>query len=337
MGVSQSDTRAAAELSGLAAEASVTSVTEANAPEGVTPAEYNSGVVADRNLQFQEVYYKRLLQQYFSTYDLSPGAVSVQAQMSGRGGKVRALPPRRKKKKVSQNVESKRMNITPAEPRRNVGDINLRWMPVFPAKTVRKLRYADYFNLAGTSGAVATHVFAANGLFDTDITGTGHQPMGFDQMMLSYEHYTVIKARCLCTFFNLANTQTKVALKVDGAATPITVADQLLEWGLINTGTLNVVGVDGCNVTLQQDVDIGKFEGVGRVLDEFDLRGTVAANPVEITYFHVQSWGPNAVTTSVLCEIVFEYLVAFTEPRVLTESLSSEMKRLLVDEQSKNS
>jgi len=62
-------------------------------------------------------------------------------------------------------------------------------MPIFSAKTTRALRYSDYFQLTTTSGAVSTYVFAANGLYDPNITGTGHQPMGFDQLLQFYNHY----------------------------------------------------------------------------------------------------------------------------------------------------
>jgi len=188
--------------------------------------------------------------------------------------------------------------------------------------------------MAGTSGVVATQVFAANGLYDPDITGSGHQPMGFDQLMLSYNHYTVTEARLICTFHNLVTTSSPiVSVKVDGSATPITVVDQILEWGLNTHSTLEAKGTFGSTKVLEGKVKIARFEGVDDVLDVIDLRGSVAANPAELTYFHVQTWDNSSTTTSILVEFVLEFSAVFTEPRVLSESLRQLLsKQLIVEE-----
>jgi hypothetical protein len=180
---------------------------------------------------------------------------------------------------------------------------------------------------------MATYVFSANGLFDPDITGTGHQPMGFDQLMLSYNHYTVTRARLVVTFHNLAATTPNVSVKVDGGSTPITVPDQLVEWGLLNRTSLERVAVAGSVKTLECKVVIGRFEGVDDPLDVIDLRGSVAANPAEQTYFHIQTWDPNSVTTSTIIDVQIDYVATFTEPRVLTESLAKQLKRLIVNDE----
>jgi hypothetical protein len=228
------------------------------------------------------------------------------------------------------------MNVIPAEPRRNNTDILARWMPVFPSRTTRKLRYSSSFYLAGTSGVVATNVLSANGLYDPEITGTGHQPMGFDQLMLSYNHYTVTQARLICTFHNLAATSSVVSVKVDGGSTPITVVDQILEWGLNNHSVLEAKGTYGSVKVVESKVSIARFEGVSDVLDVQELRGSVAANPAEQTYFHVQSWDNAGVTTNILTEIVLEYTAVFTEPRVLSESLVSQLSRMMITEEKRS-
>lgn len=38
-------------------------------------------------------------------------------------------------------------------------------------------------------GVVGSYVFQINGPYDPNVTGIGHQPLGFDQLMLMYEHY----------------------------------------------------------------------------------------------------------------------------------------------------
>lgn len=198
---------------------------------------------------------------------------------------------------------------------------------------MRKLRYATSFYLAGTSGVVASNVLAANGLYDPEITGTGHQPMGFDQMMLSYNHYAVTSAKLTVTFHNFAASTPVVSLLVAAGSTPSTVVETILEYGLNNHSALEAKSTFGSVKTMDAFVSIKKFEGVKDIADVTDLKGSVAANPVELTYFHVQCWDNAGVTTNILCEVIMEFSAMFLEPRVLTPSLSSELKGLILREQ----
>jgi len=187
--------------------------------------------------------------------------------------------------------------------------------------------------LSSASGVVASQVFSANGLFDPDITGTGHQPMGFDQLMLSYNHYTVTGAKIVCTFKNTANSVPTVSIFVAPSPTPITVIDTIREFGMINCDNLEVKGVNGCNKTLEQRCSIRKVQGVKDVIDVTDLQGNAAANPVEQTYFVCQLWDTSGTTGSCNADVIIEYDAIFTEPRVLSPSLLKEFERLMLREQ----
>jgi len=182
--------------------------------------------------------------------------------------------------------------------------------------------------LAPASGAVATWVFSANGLFDPDISGTGHQPMGFDQMMLSYNHYVVTQANILVTAKNVLTTTPTVALTVAASPTPVTVIDQIIEFGLLESDVLEAKGSYGANKILRTKVSIRKIQGVSDVVDVTDLQGNVAANPVEQTYFHLQAWDSAAVTGAVNFDVVIEFTAVFTEPRTLSTSLVAKLKLL---------
>jgi hypothetical protein len=227
--------------------------------------------------------------------------------------------------------------VIPKELRRNATDMDARWAPVFPARVLKRLRYSDNFNLAGASGVVASYVFAANGLFDPNITGTGHQPMGFDQLMLSYNHYIVTECRATVLFRNNsgAGCCPQVSIKVDAGSTPSTVVNTILEFGLNDHTVLEAAGTMGANKVLSAAVSIKQFEGVQDVVDNIDFRGSVAANPAEITYFHVQSWDTLGLSTSVQCEVILEYASWFVEPRVLTPSLRSHLMRAVMAEEAK--
>ncbi len=196
-------------------------------------------------------------------------------------------------------------------------------MPLFPHSVRKRLTYSTNFSVTGTSGAAGAYVFSANGPFDPDITGTGHQPMGFDQMMLYYEHYIGISAKINVWALNLNSTLgCCVGISINASTSVVTSASTLVEngnlvWEMlsISTGALN------CK-QLMASVNVGKFEGIDDVKDQSDLRGDTASNPAEQVYFHVCAWAADGSSTiGPTFQAVIEYDVWFVEPRKITPSL----------------
>jgi hypothetical protein len=216
--------------------------------------------------------------------------------------------------------------------RRSMNQISEPWAPVFPSRTTRKLRYSTNFSLTSTAGVVASYVFVANGLFDPDYTSTGHQPMGFDQLMLSYNHYCVLSSRILVTFRNIAAQPMTASITVQANGTPITVIDQIVESGINNMTVLEQKGVAGMVTTLEAKYNTRRFVGVDDPLDDPNLTGAVASNPAESEYFHIQIWDTNGGSGTVHADAILEFTATFTEPRVLTESLRLALKRMVLNE-----
>lgn len=71
-------------------------------------------------------------------------------------------------------------------------------MGAFPIKSQRTLRYSEIVQLSVSSG-FGSFLFSANGMYDPNTTGLGHQPMGFDQLMAVYNHYHVIASSITVT------------------------------------------------------------------------------------------------------------------------------------------
>lgn len=70
-----------------------------------------------------------------------------------------------------------------------------------------KLRYVQNVFLQSVSGAVGKNVFSPQNCFDPDASGTGHQPMYFDQIAAIYARYKVHKATIRVSY----NVQTETA------------------------------------------------------------------------------------------------------------------------------
>ena len=57
-----------------------------------------------------------------------------------------------------------------------------------------KLRYKDELFPTTTSGSVYSYVYRGNDIYDPDLTGTGHQPMGYDQWAALYSQWQVMSS-----------------------------------------------------------------------------------------------------------------------------------------------
>lgn len=194
----------------------------------------------------------------------------------------------------------------------------LRYLPLFAQRTRRTLVYApaNLSTITGTATANA-YVFSANGLFDPDVTGTGGQPMGFDQMMSFYNHYTVLRSKIRC---NVTNTSTSLVLSVgclkSGSSTVTTSIEQLLENGDVAYAIAGFYGAQGSTVRVTQSCDNALFQGIDNIMDDPNMRGDSASNPTEQTYFHVSTWNNfSAVQITSALQPIIEYDVVFHEPR----------------------
>ena len=201
-----------------------------------------------------------------------------------------------------------------------------RQVGAFSDAQIVKLRYVDRFtldpNLTSTAG---DYVFSANGLFDPNVTGIGHQPLGFDQWMAMYDHYTVLGSRAT---LQVVNNQTAIgdslfvgiSLKDESAADTtdfITVMEQnKAKTRLLSNGTGSAT-----NARVSHNFSAKKFFHTD-VKDRPDLRGTVAANPAEQAYYHcfASSLNGNDNPNIVAASITIEYIVLLTERQPLPGS-----------------
>lgn len=202
--------------------------------------------------------------------------------------------------------------------------MTLNLTPVLSVKHRSRLLYSDNRTITSTLAASNAYVYSANGLFDPDVTGLGHQPMGFDQLMALYEHYTVTNAKITVSFVNENATENGyVGIAIFPDATVETVPSKLVENGLLKRSWLapnNGTAKSQCIVTLP--VKISRINGRPESIVADDLfRGDSASNPTEQTYLHVFSYNiASNSSLTVRFDAVIEYDATFTEPRKLAQS-----------------
>lgn len=187
-----------------------------------------------------------------------------------------------------------------------------------------KTRYCQLGNVlnVGASGFPVTHVWSLNGIFDPNITGTGHQPIGFDELMPFYDHYCVIGARVRVTATNHDPNQAQtIALQIKDNDSTSVLLTQAIENGLVNYKTLGRAGTAAGTKTLTTMINTSKFFG-RKVLQGTKYQGTISANPEDGVYLHVIVSPADQSTDlgSVFYTIEIEYVAILTEPKVLGQS-----------------
>jgi hypothetical protein len=189
-----------------------------------------------------------------------------------------------------------------------------------------QLYYDMAISLQPAAGLVSYYYFTANGLYDPNISGTGHQPVGFDNLMALYEQYTVLHSRIEITMVGFSDDAARVAVYLNPDSSTLALP-QLMENGLLATDVV-IASADNAGdgyhriKRLTLACDVPDYFGRSReaVIADPNLLGTAAANPTEQVYFAIAAWSPFGAGTSVSIDVVISYDSLYWEPRKVTSS-----------------
>lgn len=184
----------------------------------------------------------------------------------------------------------------------------------FPNSIITKLRYCDSKTLTSTTGSLDTDVFTANGIFDPDITDTGHQPMWRDNYASIYNAYTVLGSKITFTVCTPAtefySRPCMLTLNGDDNATVSTTLSTRME---SNNGTSYLMGPNGNGYPqLTSTFEPLLAFGVDTKDDGASLTA-VGSNPNEQWYWAFAMTTLDASTYTVYYKVEIEYTVKFAE------------------------
>lgn len=196
-----------------------------------------------------------------------------------------------------------------------------------PTKLLVKLKYYDTFTINPGLGTIGSYIFSANGMYDPNISGTGHQPRGFDQLMTMYDHFTVIASKATVQpleFTGLGLCQYALALQ-DGA-TPIgigasSIGDNVCEYNNVMYSNFPHVSAGSAIQTnqlpkLKKKFGIKKFFHAKNPLTAAQWEGDVTSNPIEQAYYGVYYWSESAADPpAVTFKILIQYTAVLHEPQ----------------------
>ena len=181
-------------------------------------------------------------------------------------------------------------------------------------KQLATLRYSgDVAVTSPGAGLPFVHVLSANGIYDPDVIGFGHQPRGFDQLMHLYDHYVVRKATCEVWYLNASATGGMlIGIAARDNATALISRADFMEVQHATFRTCEPTNGGGTSY-IRYSVDVNKFLAS---TDVSELKGSIGAQPAEQVFFHVGLLPINAAhAAGGSCVVKITYEVDFIEPK----------------------
>lgn len=182
--------------------------------------------------------------------------------------------------------------------------------------TKAKLTYCDTYALDPGLSTAAVQVFTANGLYDPDITGIGHQPAGYDQYMALYDEYLVTKSWIKVSFYNTDTTNTQVVgLGFLDFATTSADFRKYVEQGNFKWASIDTSKSGQAFCTITHELDMRKCS-TQDIFNEDNFTGKAGSNPSDTHYWHVVAAAGDLSTNSspVRCIVEIQYEVYFRDP-----------------------
>nr|AGA18395.1 hypothetical protein [uncultured marine virus] len=179
---------------------------------------------------------------------------------------------------------------------------------------VATLRYGLDFSLdPGIAGNPQVHLFSANGCYDPDVTGTGTQPRGFDQMMLLYRHYVVEEAMIeLYADPHDSAIGQLISIAVKDGTGPVTRKGVLEE--TIST-MKGLAGSTGGPSAQYLKMSVKPLQFLGTSAKDDGAKGSSTSNPSDQVIFSVSSMPNDQVDSSKVSFVGrITYKVRFLEP-----------------------
>lgn len=196
----------------------------------------------------------------------------------------------------------------------------------FPARLRTKLRYTETISIASSVGSIGAYVFNANSVYDPNDSGTGHQPMYYDQYTAVYNHWKVLGAKIQVQVIQGTGTSVNGPCAVgvisndDNSIAGVSQYSQLVEWGQINKYRI-INGPYG----LTGPVILTEKYSCKRVFkDKYNadsLIGGIATNPTELYTFII--WQQPLATSDSQTNtysVTIDYIVDFFELRDMAQS-----------------
>lgn len=222
------------------------------------------------------------------------------------------MPRYKRKRKKTYNRRKRRSNYN--------GMVSNR-API-PRTFTTKMKYSTIIQLNPGVGAPAYHTFSANSIYDPDVTGTGHQPKGFDELTALFDHYCVLGSKLSATYIPTDGETVVGGVTMDDSLVFLAQFDGVQEapecvWRVVTPG--------GGPRRITRKINPLKFLHKNEKDSEVNgIMGNLGtgASPTEQVYYQVWAKGRNGSADPQPIDVLIdmEFVCRLKEPRELGQS-----------------
>lgn len=193
-----------------------------------------------------------------------------------------------------------------------------------------RLRYTTTIDLdPSVSTPFVRYTFRANDLYDPDATGTGQQPMGYDQLAAFYPTWAVVGSRIRVKMYStdvnpvqipcLYGVSTNNDILPYTGQTQTTILEQPgVSWSLIPTWAGASQSGRGCSASYSAR----KWWGIKSIYDVSEFWGQTASGPAYNTFFNVFAAAADGTSNigRMFGIVTIDFSVVFRNPMTLSGS-----------------
>lgn len=197
----------------------------------------------------------------------------------------------------------------------------------FGKKFYTKLRYneAHTFGASSTVNFASNYKYCLNSLYDPNVSGAGHSPMGFTNLMSIYEKYTVVGAKITVCFIGDTTVPSVCGMRLcDGNEAAVADKKKAIENGDSSWKYMTTANGGNNKVILTKNVNCKNFFSQKAIVG--DDKYTLASNqtPTDDDKIIAEIWvAPVSAADQhgrTLIDVTIEYSAVFTEPKELALS-----------------
>ncbi len=218
------------------------------------------------------------------------------------------MPYRRKYSKKRSFKKRRKFNRRRKRflPRYRTSKLRLYTPSVMPDTMYLKMKYVETHFF--TAGIGSSQNYALNDVRDPDITGLGHQPLGFDQWMAFYQFFEVLGSQIKLKGLNESNTVSWQIACYPAIQTPSLTISAAKEQPYVSYRFQAGAATGNQIMRMRKYMSVRKLEG--RSTASINFTGTASSSPSSLRFWVIQIASVNqASTINVQLDVELTYYV----------------------------